>query len=142
MSSYCYKLILSTGGDLGTSDCNRLTLSYLAWSQSGSPPLTNRTVTVLNVPCGCGYGLGVRCRCRCHLLAPQPPVCVLCVMLMAFDVRTPSQVQLVKRSECQARYSSYNNDSRSSTRILGVCACARVCAVNMSCRSIDYTCYK
>ena len=32
---------------------------------------------------GAGVGVGV-----CHLLAPQPPVSVLCVMMMAFDVRT------------------------------------------------------
>jgi hypothetical protein len=60
----------------------------------------------------------------CHLLAPQPPVCV-CV-IMAFEVRTPAQVRLVKRSECQARYSSYNNELRSSRRILGACACTRL----------------
>ena len=61
-------------------------------------------------------------------------MCVVCVM-MASDVRSPSQVQLVKRTECQARYSSYNNDSRSSTRILGVCACTRVFLIDhvMSC---------
>ena len=75
-----------------------------------------------------------------HLAFGSSPA-QLCVMI-AFDVRTPSQVHLVKRSKCQARYSSYNNDSRSSTRILGVCACTRVYAASMSCRSIDYTGYK